>query len=73
MRVEEVEVVLVGDKTTCLRQSLSTMESRMVWVVLMRSMLKSPRRRRDLESDGGNLLSEASRLAMSDGSLDGGL
>ena len=63
-------MVLVGDKTTW---SLSTMESRMGWVVLMRSILKSPSRTRDLESDGGNSSRDASRLAMSDGSLDGGL
>ena len=49
------------------------MESRIGWVVLMRSILKSPSRTRDLESDGGNSSRDASRLAMSDGSLDGGL
>lgn len=36
MRVEEVEVVLVGDKTTCLRLSLSTIESRMGLDVLIK-------------------------------------
>ena len=68
MRVEEIEVILVGDETTCL-----IVEDRVKNGVAMRSMLKSPRRRRDLESEGGTSSSEASRLAMSDGSLDGGL
>lgn len=69
MRVEEVAVDLVGD----IRSSLLTMALSMGWEVLSRSMLKSPRRRRDLQSDGGSSSSVASRLVISDGSLDGGL
>ena len=71
--MEEVEVVLVGDKTNCLRLTLSRIDSRIGWDVLIKSMLNSVKRRSDLESDGGNSSSEASRLAMSDGTHDGGL
>ena len=55
--MEEVEVVLVGDKTNCLRLTLSTINSRIGWDVLIKSTLNSVIRR----SDGGNSSSEASR------------
>ena len=71
--VAEFAVVLVGEVTTCFKPNLATIELSRGWDVLSRSMLKSPSRMKDLERDGGSSLREDSRLAMTDGSLDGGL
>ena len=76
MMLEEVAVVRVAVSTTCFRPSLFWMELRIgrrVWLEAgERSMLKSPRRTKDLSLDGGSCSREDSTLESVAASDEGG-